>query len=198
MRPARISCAAAGLVVCALLSIDLLLPWQSVSIASFTVSRNGLHGMGFVTLLLIASLVAGFVTAVATAESPLDRASVEIVLIACSGALVATTLIHVLQAASYRTSWPWVGLALSIAAGALGVAVGLLSPVPARATGELAALASPEPSPGWYADPLRPGATRWWDGLAWGMSDAEYHATASASVEVVPRGVHQAERADQV
>ncbi|WP_162256641.1 DUF2510 domain-containing protein [Agromyces sp. Soil535] len=35
---------------------------------------------------------------------------------------------------------------------------------------------------GWYADPDRPGSTRWWDGAAWGPTAPPPQATAQTGV----------------
>jgi hypothetical protein len=46
------------------------------------------------------------------------------------------------------------------------------------------------PPPGWYADPTRPGRTRWWDGARWGALDVpEDRKTNGLSIAALILGV---------
>ena len=64
---------------------------------------------------------------------------------------------------------------------------------PAVASAPGATATTPE---GWYADPERPGHTRWWNGAAWGTRDDEHPSmTAQASAVLVDEAAETVEAA---
>lgn len=114
----------AGTVLCLLSFIDLLLPWQKVSITFYSASRNGLHGFGIVTLLALIGVVAGHLVTALVLKPSVERRVIGFAMVLCSMLLPVTTLFHVVSASEFRTFWQWLGLLLSFATGAVGVLVG--------------------------------------------------------------------------
>jgi hypothetical protein len=188
-----IAFAAAG--ACLLLLILLLLPWQryvySPSSGTFDPSRTGLHGLG--VLVLLAALVLGLAAlAVATRQHlPLSRLVLGWSLIGGGALVFLVTLAHVLSTDG-DTAWPRVALLVALLAGPLLALAGApfafleddeedltvrdaVALVRSRGIGPAPRSAPTAPPAGWYDDPERPGGKRWWDGIAWQMTDLEYH-----------------------
>lgn len=199
---ARKLAAYVGVVASVLAFVVLLLPWQSVDFDDFgfSESRNGLHGIGYVTLLGLVAIVGAHLVIVAVSEPPIEYRVLGLVLMVAGVLVPLSTLVNVLDDSLFRTSWAWLGLLLSIPAGGAAIAAGaLLTFVPREAdatpVGDVRAfiqrglgsgsLTVPPPSAsvpaGWYDDPERPGAKRWWDGSQWGMTDTDYSSTADRS-----------------
>ncbi len=70
----------------------------------------------------------------------------------------------------------------------LAMNLGVIAPLVAVVGLYFALTLSPDPRPGWVADPLDPEQVRWWDGLAWSDLAADSAPPASDGPAAAPDG----------